>query len=284
MSSVTLGETWSSGTYEVRDALGNLGDAGSVTYTVTDATGAITTAAAAAHLGTGKYGVDYTPPGIGWHGVTTTATGGILAAGITRTWQDTFTVDSSWPVVSVDDAIEHMRAQDVITGASDREQLAILCRVATEAIELDLGRVIVPRTVVETLTGGRRALALTKTPVISVIGVTEAALALATDGTAYTLDAGSGLLYRGTSTGPASAGYWSLVGAVVTYRAGYITPPWVARQVALRGITRMWQGSQQAPLQAYDDVSGDTAVFSPAGVLTPLELGAYEALRAPAIA
>jgi hypothetical protein len=68
----------------------------------------------------------------------------------------------------------------------------------------------------------------------------------------------------------------------VVYVAGPTDPPRIARKVALNGVERMWQSSQQTAHPMLDDVSAAEAVFTAAGTLTPLEMGAYNSLRVPA--
>jgi hypothetical protein len=193
----------------------------------------------------------------------------------TTSYVETFDVGSS--LVTIDEAVAHLRAAGVVTSEPDLEQLQWLCFVASEAIERDLGRVIAQRTVVEVYDGGRPQILLQSTPVISVTTVVENGITLAA--TDYILRRAGWILQRGTTTARWPWAYgWGNV--TVTYRAGYLDPPRIARKVALNGIQRMFQESQQASHPFLDNVSADAAVFVAAGTLTPLEMGAYESLKA----
>jgi hypothetical protein len=46
----------------------------------------------------------------------------------------------------------------------------------------------------------------------------------------------------------------------------------------------MWQQSQQMPHPALDDLGAESSLFTPAGLLTPLEMSAYARLRMPVMA
>ena len=202
-----------------------------------------------------------------------------LATGETSTYVETFDVGVS--LVTIDEAIAHLRASGVIVRADDLEQLQWLCAVATDAVERDLGRVIVRRTVTETFDGGQSAILLTNTPLISVTTVVESGITLAA--TDYTANVKAGIVYRGGQQSP-RCWLWGRQNVVVTTVAGYTPAPRIARKVALNGVQRMWQSSQQMPHPYLDDVGAQDAIFSAAGTLTPLELSAYNSLRAPGFA
>jgi hypothetical protein len=183
-------------------------------------------------------------------------------------------------LVSVDEAVAHLRAAGVLTSDADREQLQWLCLVASDAVERDLGRVITRRTVTETYDGGRWKINLRSTPVISITTVTESGTALAAGD--YVVNTSTGQLARGSTLSPSwFASGWQNI--VVTYVAGYADPPKIVRKVALNGVQRMWQESQVASHPLLDE-AGELAVAVAAGALTPLELGAYNSLRAVGIA
>src|SRR5215470_3415953 len=193
MAIVDLGETYSSPNYEVRDASGVLQDAGTVTAVVTlpDAT---TSSPTVTHASTGTYNFDYLTTLAGRHEVVVTATGGILGT-LTRKWADVFDVDSETPVlVSVDEAIAHLRATGIITTAADREQLRWLCSAATDAVERDIGRAITRRTVTELYDGAVCELIMLTTPIISITTVVESGTTLSPS-TDYFLASNTNLLY-----------------------------------------------------------------------------------------
>ncbi len=273
---VDLGETWSSPPYEVRDAAFVLAAGSTVTGVITLPDGA-TTAATVLNPSTGVYTVDYPSVQAGCHDVLISATGGVLGT-LLRRWRDTFTVEDARSVVSLEDAIQHLRAGGV-TGAADREQVRWLCLVATSAIESDLGRTIVRRSVTETFDGGASAILLRSTPLISVTAVVENGAALSAGD--YTADTCAGIVYRGGQQSP-RCWAWGRQNVAVTIVAGYTAAPPVVRKVALNGVQRMWQMSQQMPHPSMDDYGAEEQ--SRAGVLTPLELAAYNAFRAPGFA
>jgi hypothetical protein len=184
-------------------------------------------------------------------------------------------------IINVDEAVAHLRASGVLTSDPDREQLQWLCLVASDAVERDLGRIIARRTVTEVYDGGRSSLLLRSTPVISITSVTESGTVLGSGD--YVVNLATGVLYRGSTLVPWNF-WWGRQNVTVVYVAGYADPPKVVRKVALNGVQRMWEQSQQASHPALDDVSAYEAVFIAAGSLTPLELGAYNSLKAVGIA
>lgn len=198
-----------------------------------------------------------------------------MSGGATTSFLETFDVGSS--LITVDEAVAHLRAAGIVTSEADLEQLQWLTMVASEAVELDLGRVFAPRTVVETHDGGG-AVILHKSPVISVTSVMESG-ALLVD---YLPNLSTGVIYRGTSYAPRSfVSGWQNV--IVTYRAGYLNPPRVVRKVALNAVQGMWQASQQASHPLVDEFAAD-AVGVASAALAPVEQSAYNSLRAAAIA
>lgn len=282
---IDQGETWSSPTYEVRDSNGTLVAGATVTATATvDGT---TTATTIDSTGTGTYTIDYPTAGVvGLVSIVVTATGGPLGS-IIRRFESTFTVVPPGSLlVDADDALAHLRAQKVIKGAADVDQLRWYCLVATDAVARDLGRAVVREVVTEQHTGGRPSIRLRRTPVRSITSVTESGTALsATDGVDWVLDEDVevGYLYRGSNT-CASCWAWGRKNITVTYVAGYVSPPHILRKVALDVVTRTWQTSQQARHELVDDVGADQAVFEAIGSLTSPDQAAYASLRAAGIA
>lgn len=226
---------------------------------------------------TGKYAVDYLTTSASPQGRYVGQWVFTFAGGATTSYVETFDVGGA--LVTVDEALTHLRANGILNAETDLEQLQWLCFVATEAVERDLDRALVPQTVVETHDGGG-SIVLHQSPVISITSVVESGATLTTND--YLIDSRVGILYRGSADYPRrfSGGFRNVV---VTYIAGYANPPRVARKVALNLIQGMWQTAQQAPhpaLTEYNDLDTPTAV----AMLTPLERSAYDSLRAAAIA
>lgn len=258
---------------------GVLVNATTVTLTITLPDGTTTSPSIAnPPATTGKYSYDYVVSPTGLAGRYRGQWLFTMATGKTTSYVETFDVGPS--LITVDEAIAHLRAGGIVTGADDLDQLQWLCFVASDAVERDLGRVIMRRTVVETYDGSRGSIVLRSTPVVSVTSVTESGTGLVS--TDWLLDSGSGILYRGSSTSTLWWG-WGRQNIVVTYVAGYVDPPRIVRKVALNGVQRMWQQSQQASHPLLDEF-GAEAVAVAAGALTPLEMSAYNSLRSAGIA
>jgi hypothetical protein len=249
------------------------------TYTVELPTGAAGTSPTVQTGVPGEYFVVYPTTLAGIHREVWTA----VVGGITVVIRRSFTVEEpSALFVDTDEALEYLNAVGLIVAAAKLEWLRTLCAVACDAVERDVGKWIAPRTVTEVFDGGRSTLVLTRAPVISVATVVDTGTTLAASD--YVLDTRVGILYRGTTTAPTC--FLAGRGTVsVTYRAGYQVPPRIARDVALRGVQRMWQQTMQMPHPALDDLGADGMLFQPTGVLTPVEMEAYMRLKAgPVIA
>ena len=253
---------------------GNPTNAPTVTLTVTlpDGTTATPTVTNPPST-TGQYLYDYVTTVGGLPGRYTGRWLFSFAGGATTSYVQSFDVGLS--MITVDEAIRHLRATDTITSEPDREQVSWLCQVATDAVERDLGRVFVPRTFTETFDGGSSAIFL-RVPVLSVASVTV-------DGVAETdtlINKEAGILRRQYSTWSWAYGYQNVT---VTYTAGTYDPPLIARKVALNTVQGMWQSSQQSPLGMLDE-SSEEPIATVTGGLNPLEMRAYESLRVPGIA
>lgn len=201
-----------------------------------------------------------------------------FAGGAVDTYDETIDVVAT--IVTVDEALGHLRAAGVIETEPDLDQLEWLCSVASNAVELDLGRTYMRRTVVEVHSGGSDTLILRHSPVLSVTSVSESGTALT--GSDYLLDPELPFLYRGSTsyTRPFSAGRLNVT---VTYVAGSLNPPPVVRKVVLNAVQGMWQSSQQASFPLAEDFAPE-AVGVATAALTPVEQAAYNSLRAAAIA
>lgn len=275
---VDLGETWSSPRYiEIRDSTGALGAAGSVTSTITQTDGTTAPGIIGAGPTAGQYTLDFTPPLVdGRYDVVTTATGGVLGSFV-RKFTDTFTVTSAALLVSVDDALEYMRAQQTITSYPDREYLRWLCLLATKAVEGDVRRALVRQTVTEEHPAAGYRIWLNRSPALSVISVSvdggtdldPAGYRLMSDGSVKFLQP-----LCGTTFGVAT----------FIYLAGTADPPMVTVKMARELVSRNWQQTQQKPHVYSDDVSALQQFTPQVALLTDPERRQYEALRFPVIA
>jgi hypothetical protein len=249
------------------------------TYAVTLPSGLAGTAPTVQHGGTGEYYVVYRTVAAGLHSDRFTA----IVAGETITIPDSFQVEESWSsLVSVAEALHELRATDTITEPDDLEKLRSICRSATDAVERDRGLVLVRRTYSDTWDGGRGELKLRKRPPrpgdggrLTMTSLTEGGVTL-TEGTDFVVRRQRWTIARGTTT---SRRCWApgIENIAATYTAYCDPPPWIARQVCLQAVLRMWQVSQQMPHPAIDEIS-DMAVFAASASLTEVQRNAYDAL------
>src|SRR5215207_2302540 len=202
--------------YAVKDANGALTNPATATLVITQPDGVVapSTTITLPPATTGQLIYDFTPTQVGRHDVDWTTTGP------TTSEDDVFYVEQPGRLlISVDDAVAHLRAGGVITSDADREQLQHLCLVASDAVERDLGRTLTRRAVVETYDGGSNVLILRSTPVISITSLTVGGVAT----TSYTVDAYG---FLRPTYGWFTSGYQNVV---VVYAAGYPNPPYVTR-------------------------------------------------------
>jgi hypothetical protein len=283
---IDFGETWSSPIYEVRDVNGALG-AAVVTYVITSQVDGSPLASGPATAGaTGQYTVDW-PAGAfsGQAAVVVTATGGVLGAA-TKRWTDLVTVDEAGyvPFVSVDECIRDMRAALTITTPDDVEQLRWITQAACDSVEKDLGVLISRRTVTDYFDGGGYAISLRKRPLrptdgglVTIGSVTENGVTL-NGASGYFLRRNGWALQRGSNLSPIA--WWDAIENVtVTYTVSTNPVPRIVRKVAMNTVRRMWQASQQAPLEASDSLSIDSVVGAVVGGLTAFDQRAYNQLR-----
>lgn len=261
------------------NAAGGAADADSTpTYAVTLPDGTAGISPAVQHGVLGEYYLNYPTVQTGLHQELWIA----IVGGVQQVIRRNFTVEQTAnSFIDTDEALAHMRASGVIVSAADLEQLRWLCTVACSAVEHDLGRAVARAAKTETFNGGQSAILLTHTPVISITSIVESGVTLAAGD--YTADLGAGIVYRGGQQSPRPWLY-GRQNVVVSTVVGYMDPPRIARKVALNGVQRMWQSSQQMPHPYMDDVSAEAALFSAVGTLTPLEMAAYNSLRAPGFA
>jgi hypothetical protein len=272
-------------TYAVKNDVGVLTTPATAVLAITqpDGTVAVGTTVTLPPAVAGQLVYDFTPSQAGLHSVRWSTTVPTTAE------DDMFVAERAASLfINVDETIAHLRASGVITSDADREQVQWLCLVVCSAVARDLGRTIVRRTVTEVYDGGRLAINLRSTPAVSITSVTENGTLLAAGD--YLLNPATGLLYRG-STLSSLWFAWGRQNIAVVYVAGLAainTPEAdealrVVRKVALNGVQRSWQASQQASHPLLDEI-GAEAVFAAVGALTPLELGAYNSLKAVGIA
>lgn len=254
------------------DLGGALVNATTVTLTITKPDGTVITPSVTnPPTVTGKYVLDHVslitdPPGR-WVGSWLFT----LASGKTSAYIETFDVGPT--LITVDEAIAHLRGATDIRTADDLEQLQWLCFAASDAVERDLSRALTKRTVTELYSGGNGHVILRQDPVISITTVVENGVTLTAND--YVLD--QPLLWRGSAT---TRSWWrpGFQNISITYLCGFNNPPVIARKVALNAVQKMWQESQQSPHPMIDDL-GESAVTVATGLLTPIELAAYNSLR-----
>lgn len=262
----------------VYDSGGALANAGTVTATITLPDGT-TSSPSITNPETGQYDLDYLTSQVGRHTIIGTATGGTLGAGVEK-FDSVFHVEPPGRyLISVDDARDHLRAQNTIKANADLEQLRLLCFGASEAIELDLGRIIGRRLITETHDGGDYYLTIDSRPLLSVSSIVEAGVTLTAND--YVVDLTSQIVWRGTQT---SRMRWrrGVQNVVLSGVAGMVSTPITARLVAHYVVQSLWQSSQQRPHPAFDEGGADEVTVSAAAVLSGLPaplLRAYDRLR-----
>lgn len=246
------------------------------TYAVTLPDGTAGTSPTVQHGVTGEYYLVYPTVQSGLHQELWTA----IVAGVTVVIRRNFTVEqASTSFIDTDEALAGLRAVGIIVKPSDLEELRLLCGVACDAVERDLGRAIARRVVVEDYSI-THPVVLRQAPVISIMTVSVDG-APPVDPTTYRVDPFGVLITRYGWISP--AGWWPGI-VTVTYQVGYTDPPRIARKVARNAVQRMWQQSQQMPHPAMDDIGVEAALFGAVGTLTPVELSAYGSLRVEGLA
>lgn len=239
MSTYDLGDMVPLGV-TITDANGNPANAGAVTLTIYLPDGT-TTSPLPANVGPGLYNVDYKPTQVGRYLLKWVATGANSSA-----YADEFTVRdfSRMGVVSLTDAKQHLN----ITSSKHDEELRQFIDVATDMAERYTGCVLGRRVVTESYDGGDYFIRLRTPRAMSVASVTETGQALTEQ--QWELDHTGQYLYRAANLGTSSAGYLSFVSGVqnivVTYTAGYASPPPVARQATLELLRHLWETQRGA--------------------------------------
>jgi uncharacterized phiE125 gp8 family phage protein len=230
-----------------RDANGNPANVGSTpvcTITLPDGT---TATPAVTSGGTGIYRAAYVTTMAGHHGVVWNAAGLIF--------EDAFNVDSTalFAPVSLTDVRSHLN----ITGEDvERDQeLTAFIQAATSAIEQRVGP-LTRRSVTESHNGGRHAIVLRHSPVITVTSATENGAAVPSGG--YTISPASGVLTR---TSGYSRATWvdGFNNVTVAYVAGRTSIPADLRQAVLELVRHLWstqRGSMAGRRTGEEFVSG----------------------------
>lgn len=218
--------------FTVRDAGGNLANAGSAVLTITLPDDSTTTPTLD-NTSTGLYDVDYLTTAVGRHLVRFVTAGSNAGA-----YSDVFDVRAAAavPIVSLADV---KRALDITSNTNDEELRDCLDR-ASSILEREYGRPLRKQTIVETHSPGPgRSSILLRPPVVSVTS-------LVVDGTAlpasdYDVDGDTGVLtIAGRFDGSRGA-------VVVTYVAGYADPPGALKEGVIEQVRHMWDTQRTTP-------------------------------------
>lgn len=172
------------------------------------------------------------------------------------------------------DLLTVAEARDAIKARSgDTSQSTLLeslyIPAVTDLVE-DIVGPVVERAVTVTVNGGGRAIALDSLPVASVTSVTEGGTLLT--GTDYVLDAGAGLLYRGSATATRK---WAtgLNGVVIVYRAGRAADtaavPAAIKLAARIILANMWQNDRNGNRPDLSGAVDNGMSQTPSGALIP---------------
>ena len=222
----------------VTDSTGVAANATTVTCTIylpdgTSASGTVTNA------GTGLYNCDYTPDQVGRYTVKWTATGTNASS-----FADEFTVRdfTAMGIVSLDEVKRHLNI--LTTDTTNDEELRHFMDVAGDMAEEYTGIILGQRTFTETLDGGDTVLRVNNPLILSISSLTENSVALV-QGTDYYIDRTGQRLFRivasnlfyGTASGIWKPGIQNIA---ITYRAGFVNPPPLARQGVLELIRHLW--------------------------------------------
>lgn len=230
------------GTTVTDNTTGALANATTVTLTLTLPDGTTLTSPAGVTVtnpSTGIYRASYETVQAGRHTARWVADGNNCDGAYEQAWD---VESSTGGLVSVDDALAHLGSPSL--SSAQLEQLRATILAATRVCGSYIGRQLARESATETYSGGTGAIALRRTPVISVTTVVESGTTLAA--TDWVLDTVGWLLHRGSTT---SASRWATgrANVAVTYVAGYSNPPADLRLAVLREVEHLWQRTQQAP-------------------------------------
>jgi hypothetical protein len=216
-----LGDTITLGA-EIRDADGDLANAGAVVLTVILPDGTTITPLVT-NPATGKYSAAFSATQVGHHVIKWTATGTNASA-----WRDSLEVrdDALIPPVSLDALKRYL---SIAADTSDEELRAFL-DTASQAGEAYTGRVFGRRTVVATFTRPSGAVTFPGVPILSVSSLVD-------DGD--TISADNFLVWKASGViEPTGAWQGDLT---VTAVCGYPAPPAPIRQGILEMTRHLWQ-------------------------------------------
>jgi uncharacterized phiE125 gp8 family phage protein len=215
---------------DVTDSSGVPADPASATLTIILPDGTTVSPAVPAPASTGQLRVDYVTTQAGrhlWRLVTT---------GPTTAYADVFDVQSATPdsIISLAEARAHLNMRP--TETSDDDELRGFIAAATRAVETELGRSVVRRTVTDRfyLSGATTAVLLRHVPVLSLTSVVSSDGATAWNAANLQPDTESG--YITVASGAA------LTGTVdVTYQAGMAVIPEAYRLAAKIIVQHLWE-------------------------------------------
>jgi hypothetical protein len=149
----------------VEDAAGALANAGNMALTITLPDASTVTAATVAPTSTGTYAYDYATTQAGRHTARWVATG--LNAGA---YVDVFDVRAAMPPMLFSLAAAKAKLNIPAASTDDDEELREFIEATTQCVEYFVGA-LVRRTVTQVVSGGRPAVVLHTTPVLTVTSV-----------------------------------------------------------------------------------------------------------------
>lgn len=252
------------GTVTTDNTTGALATPTTVTLTLTLPDGTTLTSPAGITVtnpSTGIYRATYETVQAGRHTARWVADGANCDGAYEQAW---VVESSTGGLVSVDDALAHLGSPSLTSAQA--EQLRATVLAATRVCGSYIGRQLVRESATETYSGGRGAIALRRTPVISVATVVESGTTLTASD--WVLDTVGWLLHRGSTT---SASRWASgrANVSVTYVAGYASPPADLRLAVLREVEHLWQRTQQAPHSALGGEAQDEFMLRDAASSIP---------------
>lgn len=210
----------------VKDSAGAASDGTAVACLVTLPGGTVSTASVT-RASTGSYTADFTTTEVGRYLVRWTVTGANAGE-----YDDVFLVrDTPHWIVGLADA----RAWLNITATTDDEELRGFLDVAHDEVERYGGITLAPRTRTEYLTGGTDCVALPGPPVRSVTSVTVDGTVWAAS--SYKLQRTNSLAYLHAVAGTFGGDTDELV---VTYAAGWTSPPPAAEDAVKAMLRHLW--------------------------------------------
>ena len=234
----------------------DLGDVVPLGITITDSTGAnanasavtctiylpdgTSTAGSVTNPSTGLYNCDFQPAQNGRHAVKWVATGTNASA-----FSDEFTVRdfTAMGIVGLDDVKAHLNIPT--SNTENDEELRHFMDVAADLAEEYTGVILGQRNFTETFNGGDSVIRVNNPYIISIASLTENDVTL-TQGTDFYLDRTAQRIFRIGSSAyfyTTAAGTWrpGVQNIVITYRAGFVNPPSLAKQGVLELVKHLWQ-------------------------------------------